>query len=614
MEAAGAGVWRWDVAAGVVHVSRAGRALLGLALGLANDPVAYDQFLDCVHVDDRIAVEHAMRAALDAGAACDIDFFTDAARSVRRCLRLRGAGGRQGPSVMVQGIVIQSARRRVADGANNPWVEVVASTEEAVLALTFDGIITHWNDGAHATFGYSSTEMIGKPITWLLPGGREMEVANLVERLKRGKPFEHIETQRRRKDGEIIDVSLMVLPLWDEYGRMIGVSSVARDITASKKAQIALAEREAHLQSVLDTVPEAMIVIDTQGLIQSYSAAAERQFGYTAEEAVGQNVSLLMPPSYREHHDSYLKRYLETGQRRIIGIGRLVVGQRKDGSTFPMELSVGEVRSGQRHAFTGFVRDLSEREESQKRLQDLQGELIHMSRFTVLGEMASTLAHELNQPLSAVANYLKGGQRLLAGEQPENVALARDAMEKAMAQALRAGQIIRHLRDFVARGETRRQLESVTKLIEEAGALGLVGLRESGVRVTYDLDPRAQFVVADKIQIQQVLLNLIRNAIEAMQDSPVKELLVASRQVDDATIEVSVTDTGSGISKEIAAKLFQPFVTSKPQGMGIGLSISRTIAEAHGGRLWAEPNPAGGTIFRMMLKSRQGTGASEIDD
>ncbi len=152
-----------------------------------------------------------------------------------------------------------------------------------------------------------------------------------------------------------------------------------------------------------------MIIIDPQGIMESFSATAERQFGYRADEVIGQNVSMLMPSPYREQHDTYLKRYLTTGERRIIGIGRLVVGQRKDGSTFPMELSVGEVRSGQRRAFTGFVRDLSEREASQKRLQDLQGELIHMSRFTALGEMASTLAHELNQPLSAVANYLKGG-------------------------------------------------------------------------------------------------------------------------------------------------------------------------------------------------------------
>jgi two-component system sensor kinase FixL len=279
-----------------------------------------------------------------------------------------------------------------------------------------------------------------------------------------------------------------------------------------------------------------------------------------------------------------------------------------------MELAVGEVRSGDRRAFTGFVRDLSERQASQKRLQELQAELIHMSRFTILGEMASTLAHELNQPLSAVANYLKGGRRLLAGDQPDPVRMARDAMEKATEQALRAGQIIRHLRDFVARGDSDRQPENLAKLIEEASALGLVGLKETGVRVSFELDPKVGMVFADKIQVQQVLLNLIRNAVEAMQDSARRDLIVGSRQVDEETVEVSVADTGPGIAGEIAARLFQPFVTTKRNGMGVGLSISRTIVEAHGGRLWVESNPEGGTIFRLTLKTTVGEEALENED
>jgi two-component system sensor kinase FixL len=383
--------------------------------------------------------------------------------------------------------------------------------------------------------------------------------------------------------------------------RGILIEASSRPVDAATEA---LAEREAHLRSVLDTVPDAMIVIDPRGIMQSFSAAAERLFGYTAAEAIGRNVSLLMPAPYRDQHDLYLERYLTTGERRIIGIGRLVVGRRKDGSTFPMELSVGEARSGQRRFFTGFVRDLTERQETQKRMQELQAELIHMSRFTALGEMAATLAHELNQPLSAVASYLKGGRRLLAdGAGSDSLAMARDAMERATEQALRAGQIIRHLREFVSRGESERRLESVAKLIEEAGALAFVGIRETGVRVSFALDPRAPVVLAAKVQIQQVLLNLMRNAVEAMHESPVRELTVASRPVDAATVEISVADTGPGIAPEIAAQLFRPFVTTKPQGMGVGLSISRSIVESHGGHLSVEPNPGGGTVFRMTLKT-----------
>ena len=260
-------------------------------------------------------------------------------------------------------------------------------------------------------------------------------------------------------------------------------------------------------------------------MIQSFSATAERLFGYEPDEVIGENVRILMPSPYREQHDGYLQRYLATGERRIIGIGRVVVGQRKDGSTFPMELAVGEMRSGGQRYFTGFIRDLTERQQTETRLQELQSELVHMSRFTALGEMASTLAHELNQPLTAIANYLKGCRRILERMEGDQVPMLREALDKAADQALRAGQIIRRLREFVARGESERQIESLPKLIEEASALALVGAKEKGVRVVFRLDPERRLVLADRIQIQQVLLNLIRNAIEAMQDSPRRELV-----------------------------------------------------------------------------------------
>jgi len=368
-------------------------------------------------------------------------------------------------------------------------------------------------------------------------------------------------------------------------------------------AQATLREREAHLTSVLETVPDAMIVINSHGVMQSFSAAAERLFGYRQDEIIGRNVSMLMPSPYREMHDTFLRRYLETGVRKIIGRGRVAVGMRRNGSTFPMELSVGEMISGEKRSFTGFIRDLTERHETQRRLQDLQSELIHMSRFTAMGEMASTLAHELNQPLTAVASYLNGCRRLLTGPDTVQSLMLRDAIDRAAEQALRAGQIIRRLRQFVARGETDRHVEDLGKLIEEASALALVGAKETGVHVRYDLDHRVTTVLADKIQVQQVVLNLIRNAVEAMQETERRYLTIATAQRPGGMAEVSVSDTGPGIPPEIAAHLFQPFVTSKPQGMGVGLSISRTIIEAHGGQLTAEPNPGGGTIFRLTLKA-----------
>jgi two-component system sensor kinase FixL len=182
----------------------------------------------------------------------------------------------------------------------------------------------------------------------------------------------------------------------------------------TETAAAGLARREAHLASILNTVPDAMVVIDDAGLIRDFSPAAERTFGWTATEVAGQNVKLLMPEPYREAHDGYLERYYRTGEKRIIGKGRVVVGVRRDGSTFPLELAVGEMKAGGQRYFTGFIRDLTERQQAEARLQELQNELVHISRLTALGEMASALAHELNQPLSAIANYLKGSRLLLA--------------------------------------------------------------------------------------------------------------------------------------------------------------------------------------------------------
>jgi two-component system sensor kinase FixL len=354
--------------------------------------------------------------------------------------------------------------------------------------------------------------------------------------------------------------------------------------------------REAHLLSILATIPDAMVVIDERGVIQSFSAAAERQFGFAAEEVLGRNVNMLMPGPYAHEHDGYLAHYRDTGERRIIGMGRIVVGQRKDGTTFPMELAVGEVNLPGVRLFTGFIRDLTEAQDRERRLNELQAELIHVARVNELGQLVSALAHEVTQPLAAMTNYLNGVRRLLAAGNQQG---ADRAMDLTVEQADRARRIVQRLRDAVRKGNTEKRVESLPQAIEEASALALAGVGQA-VKLDIHVATDAAEAVIDKIQIQQVLLNLMRNAVEAMANSERRQLTISAVRVGDM-IEVNVADTGPGLPQEVRARLFQPFVTTKSEGLGVGLSVCRTIIEAHGGALRADDLSIGGTAFCFTI-------------
>jgi two-component system sensor kinase FixL len=473
---------------------------------------------------------------------------------------------------------------------------IAESSDDAIVGKDLNGVVTAWNRAAEALFGYTADEIIGRPITIIIPPNRIDEENSILERVRLGERIVHFETLRQHKDGRLVPVLLTISPLRDADGTVIGVSKIARDLSEVQGFNQELQRREALLRSILDTVPDALVVIDEHGLIQSFSAAAERLFGFHPEEVVGRNVSMLMPSPYREQHDGHLARYLSTGERHIIGIGRIVVGQRKDGSTFPMELAVGEVNLAGTRLFTGFVRDLTERQDRERRLRDLRSELIHVSRLNELGQMVSALAHEVNQPLTAMTNYVSGMRRLLTAGNQQGVELA---MERIAEQANRARQIIQRLRNLVKKNEEERRVESLTTVIEEASALALVGVGP-GLKLNIRVAADAAEAVIDKIQIQQVLLNLMRNAAEAMDGSPRRELSITTARAEEM-VEISVADTGPGLPELVRAKLFEPFVTTKPNGMGVGLSVCRAIVEAHGGELRAGDADGGGTVFRLTV-------------
>lgn len=477
------------------------------------------------------------------------------------------------------------------------WLAAITgSAEEAIIGKDSRGLVIAWNKAAERIFGYRAEDILGRPITMIVPSGRLAEEEDILRRAGVGERLITLETERRCKDGRIIPVSLTITPIRDDNGQLIGISKLARDLSEARRMSAELERGQGVLRSILESVPDALVIIDEHGIIQSVSAAAERVFGYSPNEVIGCNVSVLMPSPYREAHNGYLARYFATGERRIIGIGRVVVGQRKGGATFPMELAVGEANLPGLRLFTGFVRDLTERQDRERRFAELQAELLHVSRLNELGQMVSALAHEVNQPLTAMSTYVSGVRRLLDTGKPD---LAQQAMERVVEQAERGRQIIQRLRDLVRKRETEKRIENLAQTIEEASALALAGV---GERIHFAIEVAGDVTAAviDKVQIQQILINLIRNAVEAIAGLPDPHISVSAVRKGDS-VEVSVADSGPGLSQDVRAKLFQPFVTTKPHGMGVGLSVCRTIAEAHGGQLWAEDAPGGGTVFRFTL-------------
>jgi two-component system sensor kinase FixL len=378
--------------------------------------------------------------------------------------------------------------------------------------------------------------------------------------------------------------------------------------SAPSAAPAAPTEREALLRAIIETSPDGLITIDQAGLIQSFNPAAQRMFGYRAEEVLGRNVRCLMPPPYHDQHDGYVGRYLRTGEKRIIGIGREVLGQRRDGAIFPLALAVGEVQAAGARIFAGFVRDVSARRLAEERLREVQAELVHVARLSAMGEMASALAHELNQPLTAIINYAQAARRTLGSAGEVQQSALTSLLDKTSQQASRAGQIIHRLRQFIAKGETERALEDINAVVEEASALALIGTagRRVNVRRTFtaDLPP----VLIDKVQIHQVITNLLRNSIDALAEVERREIRLTTGRAGADALEVTVADNGPGLDPEVARRLFQPFVTTKPGGLGIGLSICRSIVDAHGGRLWASAGPHGGTTFHVQLPVTRANG------
>ncbi|MEZ5709950.1 MAG: PAS domain S-box protein [Blastomonas sp.] len=388
---------------------------------------------------------------------------------------------------------------------------------------------------------------------------------------------------------------------YDGNGKLVRMIGLTFDVTARENEREALARTAEQMRTIIDTVPDALVMINVSGIVLSFNNAAERMFGFDAEEIIGRNVSAIMPDDIASRHDRFIDDFLETGEKKVIGKTRELIARRKDGTTFPIELNVGEAVMGEERWFTGFVRDISERVEATARHDALMARYLRSARFNVLGEVAAGLAHELNQPLAAGSNFIAAARmRLQSGSGGD---AAQELMAQASKQITRAGEIIRRLRDFLSGTVRESQNVGLSEMIDDAVQIALPASVRNLVTIQRDLDPCAETVSGDRIQVQQILVNLLRNSVEAMQGANVAKpaiRLAAHPQGD--MIEIAVEDNGPGFSAHVLENLHIPFTSTKPDSnMGIGLSLCRRMAEAQGGQLVPGNRAKGGARVSFTL-------------
>jgi two-component system sensor kinase FixL len=354
--------------------------------------------------------------------------------------------------------------------------------------------------------------------------------------------------------------------------------------------------------ALLDAAVDAVIVIDHRGRMQAFNRAAERLFGYGAAEALGRNVSMLMPDPDRSAHDGYLERYLVSGEAHIIGIGREVLARRKDGSVFPASLAVGRMEGENPPRFVGFIRDLTTSKQAEAEVQSAQERLSRYDRLGIMGAMASGLAHEMNQPLAAISTYAQAARRLLQTCSGDNLADIDEALGEITSQALRAGDVIQWLRSFAKSPDDGHGPVDCNRMIEDLLPLARMRAARHGMRIALDLATRLPPVSGNATELQQVILNLVNNGIDAMAGTSdvLPEVVIGTRTVN-GRVEICVSDHGPGISAEVANRMFDPFFTTKENGTGLGLAISSSIVRAHGGVLQHRPALEGGACFFFTL-------------
>jgi two-component system, LuxR family, sensor kinase FixL len=461
-----------------------------------------------------------------------------------------------------------------------------------VMMRDLDGTIRFWSRALGILYGFPAERALGRRSHEMLHTIFPRPLTEIEAELQARGQW-HGELVHRKADGDTVVVASH-WSLGTAHGVPI-VTEVNNDITDRRNNDAA----RFRLAAIVESSEDAIVGKTLAGIVTSWNAAAEAMFGYSEADMVGQSILRIVPPELHEEENTILGR-LARGER----IRHFETTRRdRNGRRISVALTISPIRNeaGQIVGASKIAREITRERAARQRLAELESELAQLGRLTAMGEIAAALSHELQQPVTALTNYGETLAQMLESGQVDRGS-ARLVVDKMGRQVLRTGEVIRRIRDFIGRRGSLRSPESVNELVGEAVELVRIGAGTSGVRILVTLDPEAGTIHADRVQIEQVLVNLLRNAMDVLEHAARREISVSTRFDREAsTVVITVADTGPGIAPEIAGRLFQPFVTSKPSGLGIGLSISSDIVRAHGGAIAAGPRPGGGTIFTVTL-------------
>jgi two-component system sensor kinase FixL len=471
-----------------------------------------------------------------------------------------------------------------AGAAASLLAAIADSSDDAIIGKDLEGVIRTWNRAAEHLYGYSAREVKGRSIALLIPEGRRDELADILGKIRSGQSVMHLETVRQTKDGRLLDVSIRVTPVRDAGGTIIGAATIARDVTANKRLEERVRRSEARWRSVIESAVDGIVVIDGRGHIESFNPAAERLFGYAESEVIGRNVNMLMPSPHHEEHDTYIARYLATREKRIIGLGREVIGVRRDGTTFPVHLSVGEMIIEGQPKFTGILHDLSAR----MRIEEQLRERAAMAR---LGEMAAVIAHEIKNPLAGIRGAIQVIGSRLPADSPD-AAIAKEIVTRIDG----LNNLMKDLLLFARPPQLHPASVDVAALIASTAGLLAQDPAMNGVRV--EIEGIVPPLMGDPELLRIVFVNLLVNGAQAMMGEGV---IRVSLETSDQSCRITIEDRGPGIPADVRQRMFVPFFTTKTRGTGLGLPTAKKIIEAHAGTIAVECPPGGGTHVTLEL-------------